>query len=41
MYKQVSRVGGRQKTTLFMISESKETHKAKSAETQEKAKGKK
>jgi len=36
-------VGGRQRTTLFMISESKETHKAKSTgtETQEKAKGKK
>ncbi|MEM1686737.1 MAG: hypothetical protein QXZ48_05610 [Zestosphaera sp.] len=41
MYKQVSRVGGRQRTTLFMISESKESRKAKSTETQEKTKSKK
>lgn len=34
-------MGGRQKTTLFIISESKETQRARTAETAEKTKSKK
>ncbi len=34
-------MGGRQRTTIFMSSESREAQKAKSTETAEKAKSKK